>query len=475
MERLSEMTKNKKMAIIDISEYLPNGLQGFITSSMSNIDTDENAIKIVSKIASTIYSGTNKKIIFVKDPETQSKLLSTILSHLKQVAIHLATEVRLLNMDSLALIIHRNKQIEGLAYIVNEVKNPIESDELNCLTIMVIDRLESNEEVNIIIEYSRKVLNTYVKKLYKKSLNAHIFDDVRFIIISIENRDVIRVKLKEEYGRTTVLRLPVVSPQWSINDLPDKLKIDIETLIVDPFVIKARYAPRGILLIGPSGVGKSVTAEAIAQALAKGIVRLTPSTYRSMWYGMTEKMLNNIFSSLKKRKDIVVLVDDADFLVQRFSAIHEAYIAEVNIWLNILQDPSRPLIIMTTNVPEIIDQALIRPGRLDVVIFMGYPDKYMRRKIVKRICESYSLTIDDQVVEEIVKKTRWFNAAELDSLLRMAASKGHGIVNNDVVLWALKRFYINEPERKAVQENLRYYTTRFSNLVLTYLPNEYEI
>jgi len=469
------MTKNKKMTIIDISEYLPRSLQGFIASSIPNIDADESTIKVISKIISTIYSGVNRKVIFVKDSETQNKLLSTILSHLKQVVIHLATEVRLLNVDSLALIVIRNKQIEGLAYILNGVKDPIESDELNCLTIMIVDKLNNNEETKIIIEYSKKMLNTYVRKLYRKSLNPHIFDDVRFIIISIENRDVIRVKLREEYGRTTILRLPVVSPQWNINDLPDKLKMDIETLIVDPFNIKAKYAPRGILLIGPPGVGKSVTAEAIAQALTKGIVRLAPSTYRSMWYGMTEKTLNNIFASLKKRKDIVVLIDDADFLVQRFNAIHEAYIAEVNIWLNILQDPLRPLVIMTTNVPEIIDQALIRPGRLDVVIFMGYPDKYMRKKIIKRICESYSITINDQIIEEIVQRTRWFNAAELDSLLRMAASKGRGIINDDAILWALKRFYINESERKTIQENLRYYATRFSNLVLTYIPNEYEI
>ncbi len=475
MERLSEMTKNKKMAIIDISEYLPRSLQGFIASSIPNIDTDEDVIKIMSKIISIIYSSVNRKVIFVKDSETQNRLLSTILSHLKQIMVHLATEVRLLNVDSLALIIIQNKQIEALAYILNEARNPIEGDELNCLTIMIVDKLSNNEETKVIIEHSRKMLNTYVKKLYRKSLNPHTFNDVRFIIISIENKDVIRVKLREEYGRTTILRLPVVSPQWNINDLPDKLKIDIETLIINPFNIKAKYAPRGILLVGPPGVGKSVAAEAIAHALTKGIVRLTPSTYRSMWYGMTEKTLSSIFASLKKRKDIVVLIDDADFLVQRSGAIHEAYIAEINIWLNILQDPLRPLVIMTTNAPEIIDQALIRPGRLDVVIFMGYPDKYMRKKIVKRICESYSIVIDDQIVEEIVQRTRWFNAAELDSLLRMAASKGRGIINNDAILWALKRFYINESERKTIQENLRYYASRFSNLVLTYIPNEYDI
>jgi len=190
---------------------------------------------------------------------------------------------------------------------------------------------------------------------------------------------------------------------------------------------------------------------------------------------MTERTLHKIFSAIKKRHDVIILVDDADFLVQRLHAIHEAYIAEVNVWLNILQDPSRPFTVMTTNVPDLLDPALIRPGRLDVAMLMGYPDFEMRKRIAQRAAKRYNVNIDSSLLDEIARMTRWFTAAEVDALIRMAASRGRGKVDIASLEWARRRFSINESERRFIQENLRYYAKKILGLVISYVPKESEI
>ena len=181
---------------------------------------------------------------------------------------------------------------------------------------------------------------------------------------------------------THQLTIPLKKPSWSVDDFPEKIKNELMTIIVNPYRSGRKYAPRGAIIIGPPGVGKSSLAEAIASALKTKVLKLTPSTYRSMWYGATERILSSIFNKLRDRSDVTVVIDDAEFITGRHVAVHEVSISEVSMFLNILQDERRPFTIMTSNAPELLDPALLRPGRIDVVILMGYPDRETRRKAI---------------------------------------------------------------------------------------------
>ncbi|MEM0297755.1 MAG: hypothetical protein QXU35_08340, partial [Zestosphaera sp.] len=117
-----------------------------------------------------------------------------------------------------------------------------------------------------------------------------------------------------------------------------------------------------------------------------------------------------------------------------------------------------------------------RPGRIDIAIILGYPDKEMRRKAILNNARRYSIKFtDDAIPDRIVELSKWFSLAELDALLRLSASKGEGTVSSNEVEWAKKRFTISVDERKSIQEYLRWWARKFQGIVIPYLPMDSEI
>ncbi len=477
MERLGEETLREiKLSVADVTDDLPRYAEGFVVAPLVIDDTHDGVLSLVSKIVSLLYNGSYKKIV-VRDRDALERLFRLASEYIKQVALHLAIELRVFELDYIVFVVYHDHRITGLAVISrSSLFEDYESDEeaRGAVVIMSNERLRAHD-IDRVLSKAQDIADFYGSRLGIRVPNIVAVDDVRILNVVLEEQDVIKIRMREDYGKPVTLRIPVVRPLWSVDDLPPRLREDVQTLIIEPLKSSARYAPRGLIIVGPPGVGKSVTAEALAHAVGKSIVRISPSTYRSMWYGMTEKTLHKIFTAVKKRHDVVILVDDADFLVQRLQAIHEAYIAEVNVWLNILQDPSRPFTVMTTNVPDLLDPALIRPGRLDIAMLMGYPDFEMRMRIASRAAKRYSVNVNNSMLGEIARMTRWFTAAEIDALVRMAASKGKGKIDTLSLEWARRRFSINESERRFVQENLRYYTKKIPGLVISYVPRESEI
>ncbi len=353
-----------------------------------------------------------------------------------------------------------------------------------CIAVLVfISRGFDESPSKLLRDHYRLVWNFLAAVLHTKlgqsveALKLYI-PRPKYVVLSTiaysAQENFIEVRVPEAHT-TLKIRVPLRRPQWTLNDVPRPLREDLEVAIINPIRGRVSYAPRGMLIVGPPGVGKTVTAEAIASSLGLNIAELRPSIYRSMWYGMTEKALDRVLRTLFKRRNIVVLIDDADFLVGRHISMHETHVSEISIFLQYLQQPKRPLVVLTTNNPDLIDAALVRPGRIDVVLFMGYPDREMRRQIILKCAQRYGLSIKEDLIDFIVRLTRWFTSAEIDALLRLAASKSGNSLSEESIVWARSKFQINEGTRRAVQEQLLWYSQRFQGIVLSYIPRESEI
>ncbi len=373
------------------------------------------------------------------------------------------------NIYSVALVVKRGSRIGVprptiFVAIVNDPQNKLS------------DRKEIDTLFKLVWRFTISTLRTYAR-------STIVVDTIqtprrRFTILVrlLPKRELeyLEVRVPEAHDIIT-LKIPVRSPEWAPEDVPYKLRDDLTTIVIKPLAQSANYAPRGILITGPPGVGKTVTAEAIASALNLRIAEIRPSLYRSMWYGMTEKLLEHTLRTLKKRSDIMVLLDDVDFLLGRHVSIHETHVSEITILLRYLQEPQRPLIVMTTNAPELLDSAIIRPGRIDVVIVMGYPDREMRKAIAMKSAKRYGIELDEQILDTIVRITRWFTNAEIDALIRLAASKGDGKITEESLMWARQKFNINERWRKSLQEQLRWFGENFQGILIKYVPKESEV
>ena len=338
----------------------------------------------------------------------------------------------------------------------------------------------------------KREANTVLRKLWRSTINEMAQVDPKYlelkyvsflqplsvITLITSSGEIEEIKaVISDGGDLKELRIPVRKPEWSLNDLPPKIIKDVETSIITPIKKGLSFATKGAIVTGPPGVGKSVMAEALSNALGLKVVELRPQNYRSMWYGSTEKTLNAIFKQIiRKRRYLALVIDDAEFISSRKYTIHEAHVSEISTILYHLQRPDRPFTILTANNPELIDPAILRPGRIDVTIVMGYPDRGMRRKAINRNSRRYKIRFRDEgLINKLVDLSKWFTLAEVDAFLRLAASKGNGLVDDDEIKWAKKKFNVSITDRMSMQDYLRWWSKKTQGIIITYIPSQTEI
>ncbi len=369
---------------------------------------------------------------------------------------------------SASITINKNFEVEGLRPVMIVLNPDVEESLMKKMSYRVSVNLWNSVRKDLMIPGFKHYDVTYLSvssPIVLASLNTREseLNELRVVVSDgSEYRDI---------------RIPIKKPSWKLEDLPPKLIEDIKAALINPISKGLPFSAKGAFITGPPGVGKSVMAEALASALKLNVVELRPQNYRSMWYGATEKALNAVFQQIiKRRNEVALVIDDAEFISSRKYTIHEAHISEISTILYHLQRTDRPFTILTANNPDLIDPAILRPGRIDVTIVLGYPDRDMRRKAILTNIKNYSIKLaEDSVLDELVKVTRWYSLAEVDAFLRLAAGKGNGLIGYEEIQWAKKKFNISPEERRSTQEYLTWWSRKFQGIVLTYTPSESEI
>ena len=253
--------------------------------------------------------------------------------------------------------------------------------------------------------------------------------EVKLIDFYDAMREVVPTAMREFYVERSKV-------YWDdVGGLDDAKKILEENLTVamnypEKFSKMGIKPPKGALLYGPPGCGKTMLARALATESSGNMILVRGPEILSKWIGESEKAIREIFRKAKSSSPCVIIFDELDSLA-KFKSGEESGAGET-ILSQLLTEmeegtTSRVVVIGITNRPDMIDASVLRTGRLDLRIFVQPPDERGRLEIIKILTENMPL-LPDVNLKEIAVATKNYSGADLASLCREAVI--HAMQNN---------------------------------------------
>ncbi|MBQ6548242.1 MAG: CDC48 family AAA ATPase [Candidatus Methanomethylophilaceae archaeon] len=181
--------------------------------------------------------------------------------------------------------------------------------------------------------------------------------------------------------------------------------------------------PKGILFYGPPGTGKTLIAKAVANDSGANFICINGPEIASKWMGETEKAIRQIFKRAKQMAPCIIFFDEIDSIApKRGMSDNSAWERAVNQLLTSMdgvESLDNVTVMAATNRPDMIDPALLRPGRFDKLVFIGKPDLESRLRILE--VHTKNMPIMDVDLLDVAEKTDGYVGADLEALCREAA------------------------------------------------------
>ena len=229
--------------------------------------------------------------------------------------------------------------------------------------------------------------------------------------------------------REISIEIPNVS--WSdvgdLEDVKQTLRELVELPLRKPEVFRRMGVepPKGILLYGPSGCGKTLLAKAVANESEANFISVKGPEIMSKWVGESERAIREIFRKARQVAPCIVFFDEIDAIFPRRGAgfadsgVTERVVSQMLTEIDGIQPLRNVVVIGATNRPDLVDPALLRPGRLEKLIYVGPPDREARLKILEVQARRVPLGRDVDL-GELADRTERFSGADLAALVREA-------------------------------------------------------
>ena len=204
---------------------------------------------------------------------------------------------------------------------------------------------------------------------------------------------------------------------------------EIVEFLRDPkrFLALGARIPKGVLLVGPPGTGKTLLAKAVAGEAGVRFLSISGSDFVELYVGVGASRVRDLFDQAKKDAPAIVFIDEIDAVGRQRGAglggghdEREQTLNQLLVEMDGFGSNEGVVVMAATNRQDILDPALLRPGRFDRQVYVGYPDIKGREEILKVHARNKPLG-DDVSLQELAKSTGGFTGADLENLMNEAA------------------------------------------------------
>jgi transitional endoplasmic reticulum ATPase len=212
-----------------------------------------------------------------------------------------------------------------------------------------------------------------------------------------------------------------------LDEARERLREGVELPLKDPDAFRRLgiRPAKGFLLYGPPGTGKTLLAKAVAREAEANFIATKSSDLLSKWYGESEQQIARLFSRARQVAPCVIFIDELDSLVPARGggmgepAVTERVVNTILAEMDGLEELQSVVVIGATNRPNLIDPALLRPGRFDELVYVSVPDRGGRRRILSIHTGRMPLATDVDL-DDLASRTDRFSGADLEDLVRRA-------------------------------------------------------
>ena len=222
--------------------------------------------------------------------------------------------------------------------------------------------------------------------------------------------EIPRVGWKDIGGLQEVKDSMIETVQWPLSHAQSFKRIGIRP-------------PKGILLYGPPGTGKTLMAKAVAHESGANFISVSGPEVMNKWVGESEKKIREIFRRAKQVAPAVIFFDEIDSIAPRRglevgSRVSENIVSQILTEMSGLEELHNVVVIAATNRPDILDQAILRPGRFDRQVFVPSPDQEARLEIFNIHTKNMPLKGVD--LKKLARETPGYSGADIENICREA-------------------------------------------------------
>jgi len=254
-----------------------------------------------------------------------------------------------------------------------------------------------------------------------------------FVLVLVSLMEETAGVLKQSSSHGEVKSVPTASPvRFSDVKGVDEAKEELEEVVMflkDPtkFTSLGGKLPKGILLTGPPGTGKTMLARAVAGEANVPFFFMSGSEFDEMYVGVGAKRMRELFASARAKAPAIIFIDEIDAVGARRNPRDSHYVKQTLnqflVELDGFQQSSGIIVIGATNFPQLLDKALVRPGRFDKTVEVPLPDVRGRLQILQQHAKNVAIG-QDVDFKLIARSTTGFSGADLANLVNEAAVRG---------------------------------------------------